>query len=163
MRPQSCVSAIFAVVIALFIGPGVRAQEASPTAGALSILQAYEDAWSSGDAAQVVALYRDEAIRDDVPTRMTSEGRAEIEAFAANLFANDDDVRIDVTDSFSGEDWAVAEWTFSGVHPVTRAEVTFRGVAVLELKDGLISREADYYDLPQMQEQTAAANATPTS
>jgi hypothetical protein len=39
--------------------------------------------------------------------------------------------------------------------------VTFRGVSVLELEDGQISRETDYYDLPQMQQQIAAAGGTP--
>jgi hypothetical protein len=39
--------------------------------------------------------------------------------------------------------------------------VTFRGASVLELADGQISRETDYYDLPQMQQQIAAAGGTP--
>lgn len=164
MRPQFRVAAIFILMFTLLIGPGVlRAQEASPTADAPSILQAYEDAWSSGDAAQVAALYTEAAIRDDVPTGTTSNGRAEIEAFAAGLFAVDNDILLDVTDGFVGETWAVVEWTFSGIHQATGAEVTFRGASVLELEGGLISRESDYYDLPQMQQQITAAEATPTS
>ena len=162
MRPQARVAVILALALSLIASPGlVLAQEASPSADAASILQAYGDAWSSGDAAQVAALYNETAIREDIPTGTTSDGRAAIEAFAAGLFALDSDVRLDVTGGFAGQSWAVVEWTFSGIHQATGGEVTFRGVSVLELDGGLISRETDYYDLPQMQEQIAAAEGTP--
>jgi hypothetical protein len=39
--------------------------------------------------------------------------------------------------------------------------VTFRGASVLELEDGQIRHETNYYDLPQMQQQIAAAGGTP--
>jgi len=70
-------------------------------------------------------------------------------------------VRLEVTDGFEGDNWAVVEWTFSGVHPATGREVTFRGASVLELTDGLISEERNYYDLPEMMAQIEAASATP--
>lgn len=139
---------------------GVFAQDATPAAGP-SILQAYGDAWSSGDAAEVGALYTENAVRDDVPTGTVSEGRAAIEKLADALFASDDNVRLEVTDGFVGENWVVVEWTFSGAHPATGREVTFRGASVLELTDGLISEERDYYDLPEMMAQIEAASATP--
>ena len=140
--------------------PAALAQDATPAASP-SILEAYGDAWSSGDAAAVGALYTENAVRDDVPTGMVSDGRDAIEKLADALFATDDDVRLEVTDGFAGESWAVVEWTFSGVHPATGREVTFRGASVLELTDGLISEERDYYDLPEMLAQIEAASATP--
>lgn len=136
------------------------AQDATP-ASSPSIMQAYGDAWSSGDAKEVGALYTEDAVRDDVPTGTSSEGRAAIEKLAEALFASDNDVRLEVTDGFVGETWAVVEWTFAGVHPATGREVTFRGASVLELTDGRISEERDYYDLPEMMAQIDAASATP--
>ena len=162
MRQRSLLGATLAIAIAVLAGPSVLlAQEASPQAGAPSILDAYGTAWSSGDVAQVAALYTVDAERDDVPTGTVSRGQAEIEAFASGLFAMDSDVRLEVTDGFVGETWAVVEWTFSGIHQSTGGEVTFRGASVLELVDGKISRETDYYDLPEMQQQIAAADGTP--
>src|SRR5215216_7117974 len=108
MRHRALVSTIVALPSLL------RAQEASPSAEGASILTAYGDAWSSGEAAQVAALYTEDAVREDVPTSTTSEGRAEIEALAAGLFATDDDARLEVTDGFVGETLAIVEWTFSG-------------------------------------------------
>jgi steroid delta-isomerase-like uncharacterized protein len=161
MRHRAPVSTIVALAIVLAGTRLLRAQEASPPAEESSILTAYGAAWSSGDAAQVAALYTEDAVREDVPTGTTSRGRAEIEALAAGLFETDADVRLVVTDGFVGETWAVVEWTFTGTRQETGGEVTFRGASVLELEDGRISRETDYYDLPQMQQQIAAAGGTP--
>lgn len=162
MQPRFRVLLLALLAMAMLSGPGVsQAQEASPSAALPSILQAYEDAWSSGDASRVAALYTEVAIREDIPTGTTSDGRVAIEAFATGLFTVDRDASLDVTDGFVGERWAVAEWTFRGVHQATGREVAFRGVSVLELEDGLISRESDYYDLPEMQQQIAA-EGTPT-
>jgi steroid delta-isomerase-like uncharacterized protein len=162
MRYRALIPVIIAVATLLVVGPTLlQAQEASPSAAGGSILEAYGEAWSSGEATQVGALYTEDAVREDVPTATTSRGRAEIEALAAGLFETDDDVRLEVTGGFVGETWAVVEWTFSGARKETAGEVTFRGVSVIELDNGLISREADYYDLPQMQQQIAAAGGTP--
>src|SRR5829696_4973540 len=162
MRHRVLVSTILALAIVLLTGPSLlRAQEASPLAEGSSILTKYGEAWSSGDAAQVAALYAEDAVREDIPTGTTSRGRAEIEALATGLFKTDADVRLEVTDGFAGESWAVVEWTFTGTRDATGDEVTFRGASVLELEDGLIREETDYYDLPQMQQQIAAAGGTP--
>src|SRR5215218_1503582 len=161
MRHRALISTIVALTIVLLAGPSLlRAQEASPSAEGSSILTAYGEAWSSGDAAQVAALYTEDAVREDVPAGTTSQGRDAIEELAAGLFATDADARLEVTDGFVGEQWAVVEWTFRGMREASGAEVTFRGASVLELADGQISRESDYYDLPQMQQQIAAAGGT---
>jgi steroid delta-isomerase-like uncharacterized protein len=162
MRHRAVASTIAALAIVLLAGPSLLgAQESSPSAEGSSILTEYGEAWSSGDASQVAALYTEDAVREDIPTGTTSRGRAEIEALATSLFETDADVRLEVTEGFVGETWAVVEWTFSGTRKETGGEVTFRGASVLELADGQISRETDYYDLPQMQQQIAAAGGTP--
>jgi hypothetical protein len=115
MRHHALVSTIVTLVVVLLAAPSlIQAQEASPSAAGVSILEKYGDAWSSGEASQVAALYTEDAVREDVPTGTSSQGRAEIEALAAGLFATDDDARLEVTDGFVGETWAVVEWTFSG-------------------------------------------------
>src|SRR5215211_2384644 len=162
MRHRALISTIVALGIMLLAGPSLlQAPEASPSAEGSSILTAYGEAWSSGDAAQVAALYTEDAVREDVPTATTSRGRAEIEALAAGLFKTDADVRLEVTDGFVGESCAVVERTFTGTRDESGSEVTFRGASVLKVEDGLIREETDFYDLPQMQQQIAAAGGTP--
>src|ERR687892_372681 len=75
MRLGALVSTILALVIVLLAGPSLlQAQEASPPAAESSILEEYGRAWSSGDAAQVAALYTEDAVREDIPTGATSRG-----------------------------------------------------------------------------------------
>lgn len=164
MLRRALILTILMLLVAITVTPGrIQAQDATPPAAGQSILEAYGAAWSSGDAAAVGALYTEDAVREDVPTGTTSNSRAEIEALAEGLFKTDDDVSLEVTDGFAGDTWAVVEWTFSGVRPGTGYELTFRGASVLELDNGLISRESDYYDLPEMQQQIAAAGGTPAA
>ncbi len=164
MHRRALILPILVLLVALLLGPGLtRAQDATPPAGGTSMLEAYGEAWSSGDAAAVGALYTDDAVREDIPAGITSHGRTEIEAFATGLFKTDDDVSLEVTDGFSGETWAVVEWTFRGVRQGSDHELMFRGASVLELENGLISRESDYYDLPDLQQQMAAAGGTPSA
>ena len=101
MRHGPLVSTILALAIVLLAAPSLlQAQEASPAANESSILTEYELDWSSGDAAQVASLYTEDAVLEDIPTGISSRGRAEIEAFAAGLFETDADVRLVVTDGF---------------------------------------------------------------
>src|SRR4051794_3469470 len=114
MRHRILFPAIVALAV-LFAAPGLlQAQEASPAAGS-SILETYGAAWSSGDAAQVGALYTEDAEREDVPTGAPSQGRDAIEELAAGLFATDADAQLEGTGGFVGEAWAVVEWTFRGM------------------------------------------------
>ncbi len=76
MRHRAVVSTILALAIVLLAAPGLlQAQEVTPQAAAASILLEYGEAWSSGDAAQVAALYTEDAVREDIPTGATSRGR----------------------------------------------------------------------------------------
>src|SRR5688500_9378427 len=162
MRHRALVPTIPALVTVLLAGPSVLpAQGGSPSPGGAGRLTASGEGWSSGDAAQVAALYTEDAVREDIPTGITSRGRAEIEAFATGLFETDADVRLVVTDGFVGEMWAVVEWTFTGTREETGGGVRFRGASGLALEGGLIRQETDYYELAQMQQQIAAAGGTP--
>lgn len=101
----------------------------------------------------------EDAEREDIPMGTTSQVPGEIEAFVKRLF--DTDARAEVTDGFVGAAWAVVGWSFSATRQETRGEVTLRGASVSELQDGQISRQTVYYDLPELQQQIAAAGGLP--
>ena len=44
------------------------------------------------------------------------------------------------------EHFATIEWTWSGASPITGKPYQVRGVSIIELTDGKISRESLYYD-----------------
>ena len=135
MRYRALVPTILVLAIVLLASPSLlRAQEASPSAEGSSILTAYGEAWSSGDAARVGPSTPRTPCGRECPTGIRSRGRAEIEAFATGLFETDADVRLVVTDGFVGGLRAVVEWTFTGTREETGGGVTFRGASILELE-----------------------------
>src|SRR5688500_11182362 len=102
---------LLAVVIVLLglsgsWGGGITAQDASPEATSSSIpplLVQWAEAWSSGDAEQVVALYAPDAVYEEVPTNSVSQGHAAIRAFVQGPYAAFTDIQVTPSRGFQAE------------------------------------------------------------
>jgi len=64
------------------------------------LVNGYISAWSSGDAAQIAALYRDDAVFTDSMLGLSAEGAQEIGQLGQSRFSPGADIRIDVLDRF---------------------------------------------------------------
>jgi ketosteroid isomerase-like protein len=60
----------------------------------------------------------------------------------------------ELTAGFTADDWAAMEWLMSGTHerdlpgmPAAGKTFSVRGATILELRDGRITRNRDYWDL----------------
>ena len=127
------------------------------------------DAWNDNDPDAIAALYADDGIYEDVPSGQQASGD-EIAGFLADFFAGVSDVALDLDNAFGGDDWAVAEYTFSatnqGLFPGAPVGASFsvRTATVFELDDGEIQRSSDYYDVATILGQLGvlpAGGATP--
>jgi steroid delta-isomerase-like uncharacterized protein len=162
-------SALVVVLLGLGIswGSGTTAQEASPEAASGSIpplLTQWAEAWSSGDPAQVAALYAEDGVYEEIPTAVVAQGPDEIEAFVADTFAAISNVQVTPRTGFQAEEWAVMEADYTGQSAEGVAfSVPF--VVVFELEGDQIVRSADYFDLNSLMTQLAgpAAGATPAA
>jgi steroid delta-isomerase-like uncharacterized protein len=114
-------------------------------------------AWSSSESSgpdDVLALFADECVFEDVTFGVVASGKDELRAFARRAFAAVPDFRYGVQSSFASSQWAVIEWVMSGTHrgdfpgiPATGKHFSaVRGSTVLELEAGKIRRESDYWD-----------------
>jgi len=117
-------------------------------------------AWGSHDVERVVALFTDDCIYEDVTYGVVNHGTAELREFAAGTFAAFPDFHLERSSGFIAGDWAAWEWTMSGTHqgdmpdmPATGKRFAIRGVSILELRDGKIKRNSDYWDLTAMLKQ----------
>ena len=111
-------------------------------------------AWSSHDPEQVTDLVTDDCVYEDVTLGVTNHGKAELRAFAEELFKAFPDVKVELTSRFAGGDWGGMEWTMSGTHrgdlpglPATGKPFSFRGASIVVLQKYKIRRCADYWDL----------------
>jgi steroid delta-isomerase-like uncharacterized protein len=156
-----------AMVVVLFglgtyWGIGTTAQEASPGAASGSVpplLVQWAEAWSSHDAEQVVALYTEDGVYEEVPTNSVSQGHAAIRAFVQGTHAAFSDIQVTPRRGFQAENWAVLEGDFAG-RSADGVPFTVPFIVVLELDGELIRRSADYFDLNSVLTQIAAGPTT---
>lgn len=107
-------------------------------------------AWNSHDPDKVVAAYTEDIVYEDVPHGILCHGRAELRETAADFFASDGDVKFEVVNSRVHRGHGVLEWVWRGVDKgefKTGKPFTIRGLSILEVRDGKISSNRDYYDV----------------
>jgi steroid delta-isomerase-like uncharacterized protein len=158
-----------AVAAAVAIAPTlVRAQ--TPTTVA-SLAEAWTDAWNSHDSAQVAALLTPDGMYEDLAFGLIAHGTDEITKFADGFFTAAPDLHIDLVAGFGNDDWAAAEWVFSGTDTggvagaPTGKRFEVRGATIFEVQDGKARRNTDYYNASTVLEQLGLvpASGTPTS
>ena len=146
-------------------GGMVTAQEATPDAIPPLLMQ-WADAWSSHDAEQVVALYAEDAVYEEVPTNSIAEGHDAIRTFVEGTHAAFSDIQVTPRRGFQAEGWAVLEGDFAG-RSADGASFTVPFIVIMELDGELIRRSTDYFDLNSVLTQIGAApvteEATPTA
>jgi steroid delta-isomerase-like uncharacterized protein len=144
-------------VLGLAVPSGVGAQDANPAATPSALpplLAEWEAAMATHDADQILALYADDAVWEEVPLNLAARGHAEIRAHLERLFAATPDIAYDVTGGFAAGDRAATEWAitgtltgdFPGLPPGTGQPFALRGVSLFDVADGRIVRYTEYWD-----------------
>jgi steroid delta-isomerase-like uncharacterized protein len=126
------------------------------------LLQRWADGWSAHDPERVASLYADDCVYEDVPLGAVSRGRRELATLGRSfplcgLGGRPQDAfpdfGIELTGGFVAGDRAAMEWVMSGTHargrpgvPATGRRFRVRGATMLELRDGRVTRNTDYWD-----------------
>jgi steroid delta-isomerase-like uncharacterized protein len=124
------------------------------TTGAERVLDDWAAAWSSPERVeQLLSLFPDDCIYEDVTFGVVNRGKAELRAFAEGVFAAVPDFTVELTSRFATSDRGGIEWVLTGTHrgdfpglPATGRRFSVRGATVDELRDGKIQRLSDYWD-----------------
>ena len=88
-----------------------------------------------------------------VERRRYLSGPSEIKGYLSSVFTWAPDFAVSVTSMAVAGQTVVVEWTMDGTHtgpmgafPATGKRFSVRGASVIELEDGGIRRNSDYYD-----------------
>lgn len=112
---------------------------------AASYAEAYAGLDTTKDVPVLLPLYAEGAVLRDEATDRTHEGTAAIEGALNALLATPAfDLTIDRT--LAGTDFALLFWTADGTRPGVGRVTQVKGVTVLEVSKGKITRETWYYD-----------------
>lgn len=150
--------AIFAVLALAGLSlRGADAQDASPPAVELPpIAVDFAAAWSSRDPAQLVAVYAEDAVFEEIVLDgPVIRGRDEMLTYGEAVYAAFPDFTAIPVDAFVSGDRAVVEWILSGTYrgqfgglPAgtgQRIEIPVAAVFTLN-DDGLIVHDREYWD-----------------
>ena len=157
MRRLVGLVSVFTLAAVLISGAAVTAQEASPAAPSGDIpeeLAAWAAAWAAADTEAILATYTDDAVFEEVPIAVVTHGQDELRAHIEGLISAFPDFSLVVTNGFVADDWAAAEWVVSGTYsgqfpglpPGAGQKISFRGSSILELEDGKIRADREYWD-----------------
>lgn len=117
------------------------------------LVEGWITAWSTFDTELLLSLFTDDCLYEDVTTNVIYEGKEGIAAFANKTPPPVPDQKFELMKMFCTDDWAVMEWFVTGTFQddlpgmkATGKRFKFKGISVLEIRDGKIYRVRDYWD-----------------
>ena len=123
--------------------------------------------WSEHDVDQLVALFTDDVVYEDVTLGAGNRGKQQLRAFVRGFFVGFPDAVFELTTSFVAGDRGVGEWVVRATHRgdllglrATGKTINVRGATVVELADGKIRRNSDYWDMATALRQIGLMPAT---
>jgi steroid delta-isomerase-like uncharacterized protein len=125
----------------------------SPTAEAEYLVQELFAAWNEHEPERLDLIFTDGGVYEDVAAGKVFTGHDEIKGYLNSVFAwaPDFTVSLDLLAVAGGT--VAVEWTMEGTQtgpmgaiPATGKRFSVRGVSVIQLEDGRIRRNSDYYD-----------------
>lgn len=142
------VATVLAILVLTRIAnpPKARAADAGHDAAVGEKLIA---AWNSHDPDKMLPLFTDDIFYEDVAYAEVSHNQAEMRKFAAEEFEGVPDLELKLVRAEIHDGHGTIEWSFTGTDKgvyKTGKKFTVRGVSVVDVRDGKISRCLDYYD-----------------
>ncbi len=123
------------------------------TMAADKALQDWAAYWSAHDIEQLLSIFTDDCIYEDVTLGVVNHGKAELTSFARGFFTAFPDFHVELRSHFDTGEWAAVEWSMSGTHegdlmgtPPTHKFFSLRGMSAFELQGDKIRRCSDYWD-----------------
>jgi steroid delta-isomerase-like uncharacterized protein len=141
---------VLAVLLAMLAVPAIITLNAKAAGdGDTAVAEKWIAAWNSHDPDKMLPVFTDDVFYEDVAFGEVSHGRAEFRKFAVEEFEGVPDLELKLVRAAIHNGHGTIEWNFSGTDKgvyKTGKKFTVRGVSVIDVRDGKISRSLDFYD-----------------
>jgi steroid delta-isomerase-like uncharacterized protein len=121
-----------------------------------AVAQAWIDGWNSKNPETLVSAFTADGVYEDVPFGIKKKGSTELRELHKFFHDSVGDLYCKLVDAHIADRHGTIEWIFGGTDVgVFKTGKTFAvpGVSVIEVKDGKISRNLDYYDAATIMKQ----------
>jgi len=140
-----------AILLAMLVLPAIAVPpEGKPASdGDADIAEKWIAAWNSHSPDKMIPLFTADIFYEDVAFGEVSHGSAELRKFVASEFEGVPDLELKLLRANVHGGHGTIEWTFSGTDKdvfKTGKKFSVRGVSVIDVRDGKISRNLDFYD-----------------
>ena len=148
--------------VLLAIGLSLPSNSAHP-AGTSPVAEGWITAWNSHDPVKWAAYFSSDIYYEDVTFGEISRGSAEASKFAAGFFSDVPDLKLEPVDASIEGNHGSIQWILSGTDKgvfKTGKPFKVRGVSIVTVTNGKISRSIDYYDLATIMKQVGVLPAS---
>jgi steroid delta-isomerase-like uncharacterized protein len=150
-------SAIILLAVAFSLQSGSAHPPTSP------IARGWIAAWNSHDPAKWTTYFTPDIYYEDVTFGEISHGSAEAGKFAASFFTGVPDLKLELVEAHVDGNHGSIEWILTGTDKgvfKTGKQFKVRGVSIITITSGKISRSLDYYDLVTTMKQVGVLPAS---
>ena len=139
------------ILLAALVLPAIAASsKGKSTSGpGTAFAEKWIAAWNSHNPDKMLPLFTDDIFYEDVAFGEVSRGSAELRKFFLSEIEGVPDLELKLERANIHGDHGTIEWTFSGTDKgvyKTGKKFSVRGVSVIDLRGGKISRNLDFYD-----------------
>ena len=134
-----------------------------------AFVEHYAAAWSAQNIEAILSFFTEDCVYEDVALSAVNTGKQQLEAFLRVTFTATPDFRIEPKAVFAAGDRAASEWIMSGTQtgpfpgiPATKKKFSVRGVSLMELEQGKIRRNTDYWSLATLLQQVGVLHGAPS-
>ena len=115
----------------------------------------YVASWNAHDVEKILSFFTDDLVYEHVPRGENYRGKDQLKAWVKGTFDAIPDFKIDMPLLLGSGDLLACEWVMTGTNtgplapevPATGKSFSVRGSSIVQLKNGKIQRNSDYWDL----------------
>ena len=155
------------VLLATLVLPAIAVPPVGkPTTGLNSALaEKWVAAWNSHNPDKMLPLFTDDVFYEDVAFGEVSHGSTELRKFFLSEIEGIPDLELKLERASIHGGHGTIEWMFSGTDKdvfKTGKKFSVRGVSVIDMRDGKIFRNVDFYDAATIMRQVGLLPTPPT-